>query len=102
MKRIDEEFLAQVEEKGRSMKARIEKMDGVAGVSGLGMMIGIALKDRKAGDVVKSALGLGLIILTAKDRLRLLPPLNITMDELNEGLEILEKAIRDQKNEEDQ
>jgi acetylornithine/N-succinyldiaminopimelate aminotransferase len=102
MKRIDERFLEQVAEKGRMMKERIGKIDGVTGVSGLGMMMGISLKDKKAGDVVKSALELGLIILTAKDRLRLLPPLNITNDELDEGLELLEKAINDQKNEEEQ
>lgn len=102
MKRIDDSFLVQVAEKGRLMKERIEKIDGVTGVSGLGMMMGISLKDKKAGDVVKSALELGLIILTAKDRLRLLPPLNITKDELNEGLELLEKAIKDQNNKEEQ
>lgn len=95
MKRIDEEFLEQVAEKGRFIKAKIEKMEGVSQVTGLGMMIGISLTEKNAKEAVKNALELGLIALTAKDRIRLLPPLNITYDELNEGLELLEKAIKE-------
>lgn len=92
--RIDEGFLRQVAEKGGLMKERIEKMDGAAEVTGLGMMLGITLKNKTAKEAVISALELGLIILTAKERVRLLPPLNITYEEMNEGLELLEKAIR--------
>lgn len=95
LKRIDEEFLDQVAEKGSHMMAKIEKMDGVTQVTGLGMMIGVSLKEKGAKEVVKSALQLGLITLTAKDRIRLLPPLNITYEEINEGLALLEKAIND-------
>lgn len=94
--RFNEAFLGQVAEKGRIMKARIEHMKGVNQVTGLGMMIGVSLQEGNAKDVVKRAQNLRLIILTAKDRLRLLPPLNITNDELNEGLELLEQAIRGQ------
>lgn len=93
LKRIDGKFLEQVAEKGSYMKARIEKMEGVSQVTGLGMMIGVSLKEKDAKEAVKSALELGLIALTAKDRIRLLPPLSITYDEINEGLELLEKAI---------
>ncbi len=94
LKRIDEGFLEQVAQKGAAMKARIEKMDGAAEVTGLGMMLGITPKNKTAKEAVRSALDLGLIILTAKERVRLLPPLNITYEEMNEGLELLEKAIR--------
>lgn len=94
LKRMDEEFLKQVAEKGGLMIERIEKMEGAAQVTGLGMMLGITLKNKTAKEAVKSALELGLIILTAKDRVRLLPPLNITYGEMNEGLELLEKAIK--------
>jgi acetylornithine/N-succinyldiaminopimelate aminotransferase len=94
LKRIDEDFLKQVAQKGAAMKERIEKMDGAAEVTGLGMMLGITLKNKTAKEAVRSALELGLIILTAKERVRLLPPLNITHEEMNEGLELLEKAIR--------
>jgi acetylornithine/N-succinyldiaminopimelate aminotransferase len=94
LKRIDRAFLEEVAEKGLFMKARIEKMEGVSQVTGLGMMLGISLKAKNAKEAVKNALELGLIALTAKDRIRLLPPLSITYDEINEGLELLEKAIK--------
>lgn len=94
LKRMDEEFLEQAAQKGERMKMKIEQMDGVLQVTGLGMMIGISLKDKDAKEVVKRALKLGLITLTAKDRIRLLPPLNITYEELEEGLELLEEAIK--------
>lgn len=95
LRRIDQEFLDEVAEKGRLMKSEIEKMNGVSQVTGLGMMIGVSLKEKPAKEVVIKAMELGLITLTAKERIRLLPPLNITYDELNEGLAILEKAINE-------
>ena len=52
-------------------------------------MIGIALKTKKAPDVLQECLKNGLLVLTAKDRVRLLPPLNIGMEELQEGMRIL-------------
>ena len=94
MKRIDEEFLNQVAEKGSLMKTEIEMMDGVTEVTGLGMMLGIAVKEKDAKEVLKKAMELGLITLTAKDKIRLLPPLNITFDELREGLGILKQALK--------
>ena len=94
LRRIDGAFLEEVAEKGLFMKTRIEKMEGVIQVTGLGMMIGVSLKEKNAKEAVKNALELGLIALTAKDRIRLLPPLSITYDEINEGLELLEEAIK--------
>ena len=93
LKRIDGEFLNKVVEKGNEMRNRIAKMDGVEKVTGLGMMIGIVLKAKDAKEVVQRGLDLGLIMLTAKDRIRLLPPLNIKEEELEEGLKILESAL---------
>lgn len=94
LKRIDEEFLNQAAEKGRLMKSEIEKMDGVLEVTGLGMMMGIALQDKDAKEIVKKAMDQGLIMLTAKDKIRLLPPLTITEAEIREGLEILKQALK--------
>ena len=52
-------------------------------------MIGIELKNKKAGDVVRAALDKGLLLLTAKTKIRLLPPLTITYEEIDKGLDIL-------------
>jgi acetylornithine/N-succinyldiaminopimelate aminotransferase len=94
MKRIDEEFLGQVAEKGDLMKSEIEKIEGVSEVTGLGMMVGVSLEGKDAKAVVKKALELGLVALTAKERIRLLPPLNITDEELKAGLGILAEAMK--------
>ena len=82
-------FLDSVQEKAEFIKSELEKCSEVVSVSGLGLMIGIQLKNKKASDVVKAALDKGLLLLTAKDKVRLLPPLTISMDEIKEGLDIL-------------
>lgn len=93
LRRMDEAFLKQVTEKGEYMRDRIRKMEGVLEVTGLGMMFGITPKRKTAKEAAGSALELGLIVLTAKERVRLLPPLTITYEEMNEGLALLEKAL---------
>ncbi len=86
-------FLEEVTAKGQYFKEKLEKMDEVTNVSGMGMMIGITLKSKKAADIVAEAIGEGLLLLTAKEKVRLLPPLNITYDEIDKGLEIFEKIL---------
>ena len=89
----DSGFLNEVAKKGEYFKEKILALDEVESVSGLGMMIGITLKNKKAADVVAKALDEGLLLLTAKEKVRLLPPLNITYDEIDKGLEIFEKVL---------
>ncbi|MBR3024277.1 MAG: aspartate aminotransferase family protein, partial [Oscillospiraceae bacterium] len=87
------EFLAEVQKKSEYIFDKVSKMKGVASVSGLGLMIGIELTEKKAADVVKEALGRGLLLLTAKTKVRLLPPLNITFEEIDAGLKILAEIL---------
>jgi acetylornithine/N-succinyldiaminopimelate aminotransferase len=94
LSRIDEDFLAHVRETGEHFRRRLLETPGVAGVTGLGLMIGVALTDRKASDVVAECVKGGLLLLTAKDKLRLLPPLIITKEEADEGIEIIAAALR--------
>ena len=82
-------FLDEVAKKGDYFRKKLMASPEVASVSGIGMMIGIELKNKKAGDVVKAALDQGLLLLTAKTRVRLLPPLTITYEEIDKGLDIL-------------
>ena len=82
-------FLDEVARKGAYIREKLLTSPEVASVSGMGLMIGIELKDKKAGDVVKAALDKGLLLLTAKTKIRLLPPLTITYEEIDKGLEIL-------------
>lgn len=82
-------FLDEVARKGAYIREKLLTFPEVASVSGMGLMIGIELKNKKAGDVVKAALDKGLLLLTAKTKIRLLPPLTITYEEIDKGLEIL-------------
>ena len=82
-------FLDEVAKKGDYFHKKLLTSPEVASVSGIGMMIGIELKNKKAGDVVKAALDKGLLLLTAKTKVRLLPPLTITYEEIDKGLDIL-------------
>ena len=82
-------FLDEVARKGAYIREKLLTSPEVASVSGMGVMIGIELKNKKAGDVVKAALDKGLLLLTAKTKIRLLPPLTITYEEIDKGLEIL-------------
>lgn len=82
-------FLDEVARKGAYIREKLLTSPEVASVSGMGLMIGIELKNKKAGNVVKAALDKGLLLLTAKTKIRLLPPLTITYEEIDKGLEIL-------------
>jgi acetylornithine/N-succinyldiaminopimelate aminotransferase len=92
--RMDEAFLEGVRDKAARITEAILKMPGVTSVSGLGLMIGVGLADGNAKELVAACADNGLLILTAKDKLRLLPPLNIAEDEIEEGLAILRATLR--------
>lgn len=88
-----EGFLDSVKEKAAYLRAELEKIPEVAGLSGIGMMIGITLKSKDAHDVMLAANDAGLLILTAKEKVRLLPPLTITKEETDAGLAILRRVL---------
>ena len=90
--RIDDGFLKSVSEKGEYIKKKLLEMNGVVGVSGMGLMTGIEL-EKNVSDLLSECLDAGLLVSTAKDKLRLLPPLNISYEDLDRGLEILKGVI---------
>lgn len=91
-KAADAAFLAEVREKGEYIKNELMKLPEVEGVDAMGLMIGIRLKNKSAADICKAAVEQGLLMLTAKSKLRLLPPLTITKDEIDKGIAILGKV----------
>ena len=93
LSRIDEKFLAEVREKSEYLKAKLLEIPGVSDVSGVGLMLGVSLDAKPAADFVKDALARGLMTLTAKEKVRLLPPLTITYEELDEGIDIFRSTI---------
>ena len=93
LSRIDKDLLLEVQGKSAYMRTHLGRMPSVRGVSGLGLMIGLELKDKNARDVAEKCLEKGLIVLTAKNRLRLLPPLTVSKGEMDEGLKILNEVL---------
>lgn len=86
-------FLGEVKEKGAYLRERLEKIKGVAQVRGMGMMLGVVPEKGTAAALAAACVENGLLILTAKSLLRLLPPLTITREEMDKGLAILEKVL---------
>lgn len=91
LSRLDEELLANVRAKSARIVAALTGAEGVKGVSGLGLMLGIAT-ERKAEEVLADLREEGVLALKAKDKVRLLPPLSISDDELDRAIEIIRKV----------
>ncbi len=92
VKRINDEFLESVCEKSEYIKKFLKQVNGVKSISGMGLMLGIET-DKDAKDAANECLKKGLLVLTAKTKIRLLPALNISYEELNKGLNILKEVI---------
>ena len=93
LKRMDENFLSDVKRKSALAFSLLEGAKGVKSVSGMGLMIGILPLKKKAQDVVNQAIEKGVLCLTAKDKIRLLPALNIPDEDLKEGIGILKDIL---------
>ena len=90
--RLTEDFLLEVQGKSEYMRAKLKGFDGVKRVSGLGLMIGLEV-EKPAKEIAKQCLDRGLLVLTAHEKVRLVPPLNITKTEMDEGLTILREVL---------
>ena len=96
LKRIDDKLLNHVRECRKIIEDRLKDVEEVLSISGKGLMVGLELKDGlKAVDIASKCMEEGLIPLTAKTKIRLLPPLNITFEELNKGLDILIHVLKE-------
>ncbi len=92
VERIDDEFMKTVFEKSEYIIKFLKSVNGVKSISGMGLMLGIETgKDAK--EVVNDCLEKGLLVLTAKTKIRLLPALNISYEEIDKGLNILKEVI---------
>ena len=92
LSRLDDAFLDTVLENSSYLISRLKEIKGVQEICGMGYMLGLKTNfDAKA--ILQKCLESGLLVLTAKDKVRLLPPLNITQKELDKGIEILKSVI---------
>ncbi|MBQ8230047.1 MAG: aspartate aminotransferase family protein [Clostridia bacterium] len=92
LRRIDEKLLAEVREKSAYIFAELENAKGVKSVSGKGLMIGVDC-EKDAGEVIAKCMEKGVLVIKAKQKVRLLPALNIPWTELKSAIKILKEVI---------
>ena len=91
VRRLDDAFLAEVSAKSDYIFSALQGAPGVEGVTGKGLMIGIKTT-RPAKEIVIDCIDKGVLCLTAKDKVRLLPPLNIPMEQLQQAIAVIKAA----------
>ena len=89
--RLTDEFLSEVEKKGEYIKEKLLSY-GIKDVSGKGLMIGF-LCEKDSGEIIKEAREKGVLLLKAKNKVRLLPPLNISYEEIDKALELVSSCL---------
>ncbi|MCC8090989.1 MAG: aminotransferase class III-fold pyridoxal phosphate-dependent enzyme [Oscillospiraceae bacterium] len=93
LSRIDDALLAEVREKGEFLRRMFTGAPGIEAVSGMGLMLGLKTT-RPAADVVNDCIAQGVLCLTAKDRVRLLPALNIPQEQLAQAAKVILDCCR--------
>ena len=91
LSRLDENMLAGVEERSAYIKQELTGAKGVLGVSGLGLMLGIQT-EKNASDIIAACREKGVLVIKAKDKLRLLPALNIPMEQLQKAVAVIKEC----------
>ena len=91
IERLNDDFLKEVASKSDYVRETLKGAPGIEGLSGLGLMMGIKTT-APAGEVVKTCMENGVLCLTAKDKVRLLPALNIPMEDLRYAIETIKKV----------
>ena len=93
LERLDDELFAQVEEKSAYIFKELTGAEGIESVTGMGLMIGIKTV-KNAKDVVNVCIQQGVLCLTAKDKVRLLPALNIPMEQLEKAVAVIKEVCK--------
>lgn len=90
--RIDDALLAEVREKSDYIKQELVGAKGVEAVTGKGLMLGIACT-RPAKEVIAGCMENGVLVISAKSKVRLVPALNIPMDQLKKAVSVLKSEL---------
>ena len=92
LSRMDEALLAGVRERSQRIVSALTGKKGVKSVSGLGLLLGID-PERDCGTVINECLEEGVLVLSAHGKVRLLPALNIPLDQLDQALAVLVEVL---------
>ena len=92
VKRLTDEQLQDVTRKGNKIRKALQSQPGIIDITGMGLMIGIKT-EKDAKEVVNALIEKGVLALTAKDKVRLLPALNIDDETLDKAIEIIKETV---------
>ncbi len=92
MERIDEELLSGVRQRSEYIINELKDAKGVKSVTGMGLMLGID-PEKPVADIVAACREKGVLVLTAKTKVRLLPPLNIPMEQLKKAVAVIKEVL---------
>ena len=91
LERLDEAMLQGVQARSAYIRQELAGAKGVIGVSGLGLMLGIQT-EKNAADIIAACREKGVLVIKAKDKLRLLPALNIPMGQLAKAVAVIKEC----------
>ena len=91
--RLDDAMLAGVKERSAYIFNALENADGVESITGMGLMLGIQTT-RPASDVIADCMAKGVLVIKAKNKVRLLPALNIPMEQLSRAVDVIKNACK--------
>ena len=91
LSRLTDEFLADVTAKSEYIVKELTGAKGIKNISGMGLMIGIET-EKAAPDIVAAAMDKGVLLLTAKTKIRLIPPLAITFEQIKKAVEVIKEV----------
>lgn len=92
LSRIDDKLLLDITAKSNYIKSKLRNTSGIKSVTGLGLMLGIET-EKSAKEIASKCLEKGVIVLTAKNKIRLLPPFNISYEQLEKAINILKGVV---------
>mgnify|MGYP000139372296 CR=1 FL=1 len=93
LSRMEEPLFQQVRQRGAFLRDTLSKCDEIVEIRGMGLMLGLVLQTKQAKAVAARCVERGLLVLTAKTLVRLLPPLTISQEELEQGIAILKEVL---------
>lgn len=93
IQRLDEAFLESVREKSEYIINKLSGAEGVKGITGMGLMLGIET-EKDVNEVLSYCQQNGILPIKAKTKLRLLPPLNISFEDLKQAVEVIKNACK--------
>ncbi len=95
LSRIDDKLLSEVKKKSEFIKNQLNGAKGIKSISGMGLMLGVET-EKDAKQIVNKCIEKGVLFLTAKTKVRLLPALNIPMDLLKKAIDILKEVCAEE------